>query len=101
MNTVLLFGFVIFTPALLPAQTPSQPPGLHLAQTGRCVEALPLLKNAAGQPAKLRRDFQLAGVRCAMGLNRPADALGFAAVLQREFPNDPEVLYALTHLYSD
>jgi tetratricopeptide (TPR) repeat protein len=36
-----------------------------------------------------------------MGMNRPADALSFAAVLQREFANDPEALYALTHLYSD
>jgi len=74
---------------------------LQLAQSGQCAEALPLLKGAAGQPPALRRDFNIAGVRCAMSLNRPADALGFAASLQREFPNDPEILYLLTHIYSD
>jgi len=102
MSAVLRFGPGVLLAALLPAQTPApQPQALRLAESGRCAEALPLLKNGAGQPAKLRRDFQVAGVRCAMAVNRPADALGFAAVLQREFPNDPDVLYALTHLYSD
>jgi tetratricopeptide (TPR) repeat protein len=104
MNKVLLFGSVLLLAAPVPGQTLSEaqlPRALRLAQTGRCAEAFPLLKSAAGQPAKLRRDFKVAGVRCAMALNRPADALGFAAVLQREFPSDPEILYLLTHIYSD
>jgi tetratricopeptide (TPR) repeat protein len=43
----------------------------------------------------------MAGVRCAMGLNRTADAIGFAQGLQQEFGTDPEVLYFLTHVFSD
>jgi tetratricopeptide (TPR) repeat protein len=77
------------------------PRALRLALSGRCAEALPLLKSPTLQIPKYRRDVQLAGARCAMSLNRPADALGFAAVLQKEFPTDPEALYFLTHLYSD
>jgi superkiller protein 3 len=33
--------------------------------------------------------------------NAPSDALDFLAVLQREFPRDPEVLYAAVHAFSD
>ena len=98
MNGILR-GFAIFMAAPLFCQV--APRALRLAQTGHCVEALPLLKGASAQSSQLKRDFQLAGVRCAMTLNRPADALGFAQVLQRDFGTDPEVLYVLTHIYSD
>jgi tetratricopeptide (TPR) repeat protein len=98
MKAVLL-GFVLLVAAPLLSQT--VPRALRLAQSGNCAEALPLLKSASAQNGKLKRDFQLAGVRCAMTLNRPADALGFAQVLQRDFAADPEVLYLLTHVYSD
>ena len=93
MNGILR-GVAIFMAAPLLCQV--APRALRLAQTGHCVEALPLLKGASAQSSKLKRDFQLAGVRCAMTLNRPADALGFAQVLQRDFGTDPEVLYVLT-----
>jgi tetratricopeptide (TPR) repeat protein len=33
--------------------------------------------------------------------NTPYSSLDFLAVLSRDFPNDPEVLYAATHAYSD
>lgn len=92
-----------FMAALFPAPSvgqPRVPQALRLAQTGRCAEALPLLK-APTQPGPLRRDFNMAGARCAISLNRPTDSLAFVAVLQREFSNDPDVLYLLTHIYSD
>jgi len=101
MSAGALFAVLLGSAVLLPGQAPTEPTtprALQLAQTGHCVEALPLLKTAVG---KQRRDFQVAGVKCAMALNRPPDALGFAAVLQREFAGDPEVLYLLTHTYSD
>jgi tetratricopeptide (TPR) repeat protein len=102
----LKIGFVLFLAVSLFSQTPKPteaqtPRALRLALSGRCAEALPLLKNAAVQPPKYRRDMQMAGARCAMTINHPAEALGFAAVLQKEFPADPEILYFLTHLYSD
>jgi tetratricopeptide (TPR) repeat protein len=33
--------------------------------------------------------------------NQPHDLLDFLSVLSRDFPRDPEVLYAATHAYSD
>jgi tetratricopeptide (TPR) repeat protein len=102
----LIIGFVLSLAAPSFSQTPKPteaqtPKALRLALSGRCAEALPLLRNPAIQTPKFRRDIQMAGARCAMTLNRPADALPFAAVLQKEFPADPEILYFLTHLYSD
>jgi len=102
----LMIGFVLMAAAPSLSQTPTNPEAqtpkaLRLALSGHCSEAFPLLKSPAIQSSKFRRDMQLAGARCAMSLNRPADALGFAAVLQKDFSTDPEILYFLTHLYSD
>ena len=41
------------------------------------------------------------GVRCAMTMNMPDEAVDFLGTLSREFPHDPEVLYFSTHAYSD
>ena len=60
MKAVLL-GFALLMAAPLLSQT--VPRALRLAQSGQCAEALPLLKGAAAQNAKLKRDFQLAGIR--------------------------------------
>jgi tetratricopeptide (TPR) repeat protein len=43
----------------------------------------------------------MAGVRCAMTLNSPADATRFLDFLNREFPRDPEILFLAVHVYSD
>jgi tetratricopeptide (TPR) repeat protein len=76
---------------------------LHLAETGNCSEALPLLNRTVGQISDkdVKRKIGLAGVHCAMTLNEPNSAVGFLQVLTREFPHDPEVLYAAVHAYSD
>jgi tetratricopeptide (TPR) repeat protein len=74
-----------------------------LAESGHCVEALPLLKKSVRQVSD--RDFKkhigLLGLNCAMSHNAPSDALDFLGVLQREFPRDPDVLYAAVHAFSD
>lgn len=74
-----------------------------LAESGHCVEALPLLKQSVRQVADrdAKKHMGLLGLNCAMTHNAPSDALDFLAVLQREFPRDPEVLYAATHAFSD
>jgi len=76
---------------------------LQLAQSGHCREAIPLLKREVTQilDKKLKRDGSLAGVRCAMMNNQFDAAQEFLRVLNRDFPNDPEVLYVSVHTYSD
>lgn len=39
--------------------------------------------------------------RCAMSLDRTQTAVEALLLLNREFPNDPEVLYTTTHFYSE
>ena len=74
-----------------------------LAESGNCEQAMPILKKVARQvPDKeLKKRVSLDGVHCAMTHSTPYDALDFLAVLSRDFPNDPEALYAATHAYSD
>jgi tetratricopeptide (TPR) repeat protein len=86
------------------AQSPSDPQRvLSLGESGRCSEALPLLqKYARGVPdLTLRRALQISGVKCGMTGSRAGEALSFIQLLQRDFPNDPEVLYLLVHAFSD
>jgi len=77
--------------------------GLNLAESGQCNEALPLLKRAIRQTTNkdLQKRIGLVGLHCAMTHNEPYDSLTFLEVLSREFPRDPEVLYSLTHAFSD
>ncbi len=57
----------------------------------------------SGNPSDkdFRRSAGLAGVRCAMVKNQFDAADDFLRMLNREFPNDPEVLYTTIHTYSD
>jgi tetratricopeptide (TPR) repeat protein len=76
--------------------------GTHLAETGHCSEALPLLKKAAASSEKqLKRRAGLAGVRCSLTLDRRDDLVEYLLWLNREFPRDPDVLYISVHAYSD
>ena len=77
--------------------------GIDLAEEGHCKEALPLLKKSA----RLTLDKQLklkagtAMIRCALSLDQVETAVNALLWLNREFPNDPDVLYLTTHAYSD
>ena len=77
--------------------------GANLAENGHCTEALPLLKKAIHQTLErdLKKRVGLDGIHCAMTHDVPYESLDFLDVLGRDFPNDPEVLYAATHAYSD
>jgi tetratricopeptide (TPR) repeat protein len=77
--------------------------GATLAENGHCSEALPLLKKSIPQIADrdLKKRAGLDGLHCAMTHNAPYASLDFLEVLSRDFPNDPEVLYAAAHAYSD
>ena len=85
-------------------QTQSSPQrAIALAESGHCTEALPLLKKSVRQVTDRdqKKHIGLLGLNCAMTHNAPSDALDFLAVLQREFPRDPEILYAAVHAFSD
>ena len=75
---------------------------LSLAEHGKCKEALQLLRKA---PRTANKDLNLkagvAAVRCAIKLDQSEAAAEAIALLNREFPHDPEVLYVTTHAYSD
>jgi tetratricopeptide (TPR) repeat protein len=75
----------------------------NLAESGHCPEALPLLKKSIRQTTNrdLKKRIGLDGVHCAMTHATPYDALDFLSVLSREYPRDPDVLYAASHAYSD
>src|SRR5260370_25492823 len=94
-------------PAKNSAAAPNTVPGVHhaiAAAEGRiCKEALPLLKKAIHQVTDrdVKKRIGLPGLNCAMTHNAPFDSLDFLAVLDREFPRDPEVLYAAAHAFSD
>jgi len=77
--------------------------GTGLAESGQCDDALPILKKAINQTLdrNLKKRVGLDGIHCAMTHDVPYEALDFLDVLGRDFPNDPEVLYAATHAYSD
>ena len=88
----------------------SQPPAtaavthaISLAAEGRCVEAIPELKRSLRQQisSDLKKKAGLSGLRCAMTHNQPYEAVDFLQFLNRDFHDDPEVLYQATHAYSD
>jgi tetratricopeptide (TPR) repeat protein len=111
----LACALLILLPSPLSAQTTKSRPvtnaqpssvgqhALDLAKEGRCGEAIPLLKRAIPQSSdkEFQRSAGLAGVRCAMVKNQFDAADDFLRMLNREFPNDPEVLYTAIHTYSD
>ena len=104
----LLFAVGVSSPAQVSSKTTAVSPAAaehaaSLAESGRCPEALPLLAKSAAHitDKSLQKRVGLAGVRCASLLQQEDTLLQFVQVLSRQFPHDPEVLYVLTHAYSD
>jgi len=87
-----------------PAVTPAAAEhAATLAESGRCVEALPVLAKSAAHitDRELQKRVSLDGVRCATTLQQMEPLQELLRLLSRQFPHDPEVLYILTHAYSD
>jgi tetratricopeptide (TPR) repeat protein len=74
-----------------------------LAESGDCQAALPYLeKDFPGiRDPQLSRLMGLDGARCAMTVNEPYRAINFLERLNRDLPDDPDVLYLSTHVFSD
>ena len=108
---VVLFGYpcVAQQPQRAGSPSPAGTPqanaerAISLASSGHCLEALPLLRKSVRQLSnkELQKKAGLVGVTCAMTHNASDDVLPFLEVLLHEFPRDPEVLYAATHVFSD
>jgi tetratricopeptide (TPR) repeat protein len=77
--------------------------GISLTEKGACKEALPVLKKATPRllDKQLKYHAVMALARCAMSLDQNETAVTALLLLNREFPNDPEVLYVTTHYYSE
>ena len=72
------------------------------AEKGHCKEALLVLKRNVPRVSDkaLKYHAAMGEARCAMSLDDTATAVESLLLLQREFPNDPEVLYISTHYFS-
>ena len=75
----------------------------QLAESGRCVEALPALKRSTAHTADkdLKKRAGFADVRCSVMMKNSGLAGEFLQTLEHEFPKDPGVLYLAVHTYSD
>lgn len=77
--------------------------GASLAESGYCKEALPYLEKDFPRVkySKLKRIIGTDVLRCSMKLDHVNKAIDYDQILMREFPDDPEVLYLTTHMFSD
>jgi tetratricopeptide (TPR) repeat protein len=75
---------------------------IELAEASRCDLAIPLLKRELGRSRDRALELRggLDAIKCAMTMNEPDVGVQFVLPLQRDFPDDPEVLYLATHVYS-
>ena len=112
--SVLLFSLLVSPP--LRAQSgghagpgsaadvaPSAERGINLASKGRCREALPILKRTASHLTDKQTKYRalMSTARCAMSLDQTETAVEALVALNRDFPHDPDVLYSMTHFYSE
>jgi tetratricopeptide (TPR) repeat protein len=84
-----------------PALTPEK--ALALADEGRCRESIPALKRAlTSQVASdTKKEIGVVGVRCSLAVDDRDSTLDFIHFLHKQFPLDPDVLFVVTHAYSD
>ena len=113
MPKSVFFLSIFLIPFTASAQIKAKPPAasastgveqaIKLSESGHCADALPVLRRSASQVSDkdLKRRAGIAGVRCAMNLNQPEQAVDFLQWLRHDFPGDPEVLYVAVHAYSD
>jgi predicted Zn-dependent protease len=104
---ILVSGLITAIAAAQPppskSATPSSTSVAHLAESGHCREALPLLKTAVARTTdpETKKRLGLDGVHCGMTLHDLDSAASFIRDLNKGFPNDPEVLYLTVHVFSD
>jgi tetratricopeptide (TPR) repeat protein len=98
------YCILVFAMGFASAQTPPAGEtqlGLKLAESGKCAEALPHLHKARPTDNDSKMQVGNWGVRCAMLLNQPDNALDFLRNLRHEFPRDPAIQFLSVHVFSD
>jgi len=77
--------------------------GVSLAKSGSCREALSFLEEDYPRlnDQYVKRIIGLHGEGCASAIGEPYRAINFLQWLNRDFHDDPEVLYRTTHVFSD
>jgi tetratricopeptide (TPR) repeat protein len=75
---------------------------IDLTAKGQCPEALPILKGSISRLTDKQLEYRaaMATARCAMSLDQAQTAVNALWILKRDFPKDPEVLYIMTHYFS-
>ncbi len=76
---------------------------LSLAESGQCSQALPRLVPLfhSARQSPMKRQLGLDGVNCASATGHIGQETALTDELIRAFPDDPEVLYVASHVYSD
>ena len=107
---VLLMGCLWSEPVILAEQAkvaaaprPSPDRALSLAEQGHCKESTSALKRAmTGQvPATTQKQAGVVGVRCSLAVDDRDSTLDFIRLLNKQFSQDPDVLFVVVHAYSD
>ena len=82
---------------------PSVEHGIDLASTDDCSEALAILTKAIPHISdkKLRYQAAMASAQCGMSADQEETVVESLIFLNREFANDPKVLYITTRYYSE
>ena len=77
--------------------------GIALVQKGKCDEAIPLLQRTLPRVTdkQVRYHAEMGLARCGMGMQQRETAVDALLQLEREYPDDPEVLYIATHYFSE
>lgn len=77
--------------------------GLSLAQSDRCKEALSYLEKdySRAPDPQMKRAVGTEALRCAMYENEADRAVDLVRLLNRDSPDDPDLLYLSSHVYSD
>jgi tetratricopeptide (TPR) repeat protein len=97
-----LFGQVPAKSSPTTASSTAVEHAIDLGAKGRCQEALPVMKKSLAQASDKQLEYRvaMATARCAMSLEQAQTAVNALWILKRDFPKDPEVLYIMTHYFS-
>jgi tetratricopeptide (TPR) repeat protein len=76
---------------------------IALAEQGHCRENLSPLKRAMASqiPSDTRKQAGVLGVRCSLAMDDRDSAIDFIHLLNKQFKDDPDVLFVIVHAYSD
>jgi len=111
-KAIVITVLILWSASLALGQAKSANPGqsaltpekaLSLAEQGHCRESVPALKRALSSQvaAATKKEIGVAGVRCSLAVDDRDSTLDFVRFLHKQFPLDPDVLFVVTHAYSD